>query len=338
MLAGGEFLWLRPRPDAGPQRLGPIRSTPILLLERRHLALWQSLLPAGATDALSPPATAVHGALARHGAMFFGDLQRVTDLPVNAVEAGLRELIAVGLVTGDGFAGLRTLLVPVALRREASRQPWRRPPAPPPGRWSLVVPAAGAPAAMDDPKLRRAAAELVAETLLERYGVVFRSVLQREARFLPPWRELAHAFRRLEARGEIRGGRFVAGFGGEQFALPEAVERLREVRHAGNQDSQVILSAADPLNLTGIVTPGDKVPAQFRNRRPVPERRPRGGLVPRRVPVAGAAGCAGRMGGAEPPSPGPPRRHAMSRGRASRARRVMLPDPLDAGRCSTNGV
>jgi ATP-dependent Lhr-like helicase len=115
-------------------------------------------------------------------------------------------------------------------------------------------------------KLRRIAVERAALVLLDRYGVVFRSVLQREARFLPPWRELAHAFRRLEARGEIRGGRFVAGFGGEQFAVPEAIERLREVRHAGNQDSQVILSAADPLNLTGIVTPGEKVPAQLRNR------------------------------------------------------------------------
>lgn len=83
---------------------------------------------------------------------------------------------------------------------------------------------------------------------------------------MPPWRELAQSLRRLEARGEIRGGRFVASFGGEQFALPEAVDRLREVRHAGNQDHQVILSAADPLNLTGIITPGEKVPALLRNR------------------------------------------------------------------------
>jgi ATP-dependent Lhr-like helicase len=118
----------------------------------------------------------------------------------------------------------------------------------------------------DAAKLRRAAVEHVALVLLERYGVVFRSVLQREPRFLPPWRELAHAWRRLEARGKIRGGRFVAGFGGEQFALPEAIDYLRGVRHAGNQDAQVILSAADPLNLTGIVTPGDKVPAVLRNR------------------------------------------------------------------------
>jgi ATP-dependent Lhr-like helicase len=268
LLAGGEFLWLRPRAESGARRQGPIRSTPIVFLERQDLDLWQSLLPEGMpAEALSANAAAVHATLERQGAVFFTDLQRTTGLQANAVEAGLRELIAAGLVSGDGFAGLRTLLVPVALRREAARRPWGRPAPAPAGRWSLVMAPPAAPAAGGDAtKLRRTAVERAALVLLERYGVVFRSVLQREARFLPPWRELAQAFRRLEARGEIRGGRFVAGFGGEQFAVPEAIERLREVRHAGNQDNQVILSAADPLNLTGIVTPGEKVPAQLRNR------------------------------------------------------------------------
>ncbi|MEO7386301.1 MAG: DEAD/DEAH box helicase [Gammaproteobacteria bacterium] len=268
ILAGGEFLWLRPPVDVGTRRQGPIRTTPVIFLERRHLETWQSLLPAAETvPVLSPVAEAVRAVLVRHGAMFFGDLQRATALAPSAVEGGMRELVALGLLTGDGFAGLRTLLQPAALRREAARQPWRQPPAPPPGRWSLLLPKVPDPAAAgDEAKRHRAAVEFVARTLLERYGVVFRSVLQREARFLPPWRELAHAFRRLEARGEIRGGRFVASFGGEQFALPVAIDRLREARHAGNQDSQVIVSAADPLNLTGIVTPGDKVPALLRNR------------------------------------------------------------------------
>jgi len=269
ILASGEFLWLRPPADGGTRRQGPIRTTPILLLPRQALEYWQALMaaPEGGGLVLSTAATAVQAALARHGAMFFGDLARATGLPASGLEAALRELVAAGLVNGDGFAGLRTLLMPAALRREAARQPWRRPPAPPPGRWSLAVPptVADAPAG-DALKLRRAAVEQVARTLLERYGVVFRAVLQREYRQLPPWRELVQSLRRLEARGEIRGGRFVASFGGEQFALPDAVERLREVRHAGNQDSQVILSAADPLNLTGIVTPGDKVPAQLRHR------------------------------------------------------------------------
>ena len=197
--------------------------------------------------------------------MFFMDLLRASGLERNAAEAGLRELIAAGLVNGDGYAGLRTLLLPAAQRRAPE---WRRSvSAELPGRWSLVMPQlAPVAAAGDAAKLRRAAVEHVALILLERYGVVFRSVLQREARFLPPWRELAHAWRRLEARGKIRGGRFVASFGGEQFALPEAIDYLRGVRHAGNSESEVILSAADPLNLTGIVTPGDKVPALLRNR------------------------------------------------------------------------
>ncbi len=269
VLAGGEFLWLRAVTDsAGPQRLGPMRTTPILFLERQHLELWQTLLPGvtpSATESRSAAAAQVHAVLLKHGAVFFVDLLRLGGLERNAAEAGLRELIAAGLVNGDGYAGLRTLLLPAARRRAPE---WRRQGSEHlPGRWSLVMPQlAPLPVASEDAKRRRAAVEHVALVLLDRYGVVFRSVLQREARFLPPWRELAQAWRRLEARGKIRGGRFVASFGGEQFALPEAIDYLRGVRHAGNADSEVILSAADPLNLTGIVTPGDKVPALLRNR------------------------------------------------------------------------
>ena len=270
LLAGGEFLWLRPVVDAGaPQRLGPIRTTPVMFLEREQLAVWQSLLapatPASVVGARSPAAAEIHALLSKHGAMFFVDLLRASGLERNAAEAALRELVAGGQVSGDGFAGLRALLLPAAQRHAPE---WRRSvSADLPGRWSLTMPPLeSVPDPGDAPKLRRAAVEHVALVLLERYGVVFRSVLQRESRFLPPWRELAHALRRLEARGTIRGGRFVASFGGEQFALPEAIDYLRGVRHAGNQDSEVILSAADPLNLTGIVTPGDKVPAVLRNR------------------------------------------------------------------------
>ena len=269
VLAGGDFLWLRPPVDgAGLQRLGPIRTTPILFLERQHLEVWQSLLPGlspAAMQGCSPAAARVHELLCRHGAVFFLDLLRLSGLERNGLEAGLRELVAAGLVNGDGYAGLRALLLPAAQRRAP---PWRRSgSAELPGRWSLVMPQlAPAPAAGDASKRRRDAVTHVARVLLERYGVVFRSVLQREARFLPPWRELAHALRQLEARGMIRGGRFVASFGGEQFALPEAIDYLRGVRHAGNADAEVILSAADPLNLTGIVTPGERIPALQRNR------------------------------------------------------------------------
>jgi ATP-dependent Lhr-like helicase len=108
------------------------------------------------------------------------------------------------------------------------------------------------------------APELVARALLDRYGVVFRTALAREGRSLPPWRDLVRVWRRLEARGEIRGGRFVAGFGGEQFALPEAVDALRAARNGGGDE--VVISAADPLNLTGTVSPGARVPAIAGNR------------------------------------------------------------------------
>jgi ATP-dependent Lhr-like helicase len=109
------------------------------------------------------------------------------------------------------------------------------------------------------------AAESIARKLLKRYGVVLRSLLQRESN-LPPWRDLARVYRTLEARGEIRGGRFVAGFGGEQFAAPDAVGRLRAVRKAEKTGERIVLSAADPLNLVGILTPGARVPAVHTNR------------------------------------------------------------------------
>ncbi|MFL6566224.1 MAG: hypothetical protein ACJ8G5_14920, partial [Burkholderiales bacterium] len=107
--------------------------------------------------------------------------------------------------------------------------------------------------------------EAVARTLLKRYGVVFRSLLQRESN-LPPWRDLVRVYRRLEARGEIRGGRFVAGFGGEQFAAPDAVGRLRAVRKMAALDELVVLSAADPLNLVGILTPPARIASIYSNR------------------------------------------------------------------------
>ena len=104
----------------------------------------------------------------------------------------------------------------------------------------------------------------VARVLLRRYGVVFRKLLERESG-LPPWRELFYVFRRMEARGEIRGGRFVSGFSGEQFALPEAADLLKRIARDAAGD-RVSISAADPLNLVGIVTPGERVPALSGNR------------------------------------------------------------------------
>jgi ATP-dependent Lhr-like helicase len=108
--------------------------------------------------------------------------------------------------------------------------------------------------------------EEIALTLLRRYGVVFTRMLEREAAWLPKWRDLLRVYRRLEARGEIRGGRFVSGFSGEQFALPEAVAALRAIRRRGPDESLVSVSGADPLNLAGILTPGPKLASLTGNR------------------------------------------------------------------------
>jgi len=163
------------------------------------------------------------------------------------VRTGLAELVSAGLVASDGFGGLRALLRAAGARVAA---PSGRPHVA--GRWSLVADA--------DDGSRDAAVETQARALLRRYGVVFRRLLAREAN-VAPWRELTRVYRRLEARGELRGGRFVSGMSGEQFALPDAVQRLREVRRTPADGRSLVISGADPLNLAGIVTAGDRVRA-----------------------------------------------------------------------------
>jgi len=173
---------------------------------------------------------------------------KATNLLPAFVERGLAELAGTGVATADSFAGLRALLAPQEKRRNLIETA---------GRWALLTVEKAAEKADD--------VEAMARTLLKRYGVVFRSLLQRESQ-LPPWRDLVRVYRRLEARGEIRGGRFVAGFGGEQFAVADAVGRLRAVRKSEKLDELVVLSAVDPLNLVGILTPEDRVAAIYRNR------------------------------------------------------------------------
>jgi ATP-dependent Lhr-like helicase len=178
----------------------------------------------------------------------------------NQVAEALWEAVARGLVTSDGFDAVRTLLhgrafpppVHRRLRTAGTRAAVRAA-----GRWSLIP---ATPATEDADEL----AEALAEQLLARWGVVFRDLLVRET-FTVPWREVLWALRRMEARGTIRGGRFVTGFTGEQYALPEALEVLRTVRKEGLNGQTVILSAADPLNLVGVVVPGARVPAVATN-------------------------------------------------------------------------
>jgi ATP-dependent Lhr-like helicase len=270
----GEFAWSRlsgPPPAAGNgHRAGPIRTTPIALFRREHAPLWRGLQAhTGERDGLlSAVAQGVMAALRTRGASFFGELVSATGLLRTEVENGLGELVAWGLVGSDSFAGLRALLIPSASRvpvggaQGGSAARRRRGPVAPfgvetAGRWALLE--RGAAGASAD------AIEALARQLLRRYGVVFRALLEREA-IRAPWRELLRIYWRLEARGELRGGRFVSGFSGEQFALPEAVGSLRAVRKRDRDGELIAVGAADPLNLVGVVTPGATVPALAGNR------------------------------------------------------------------------
>jgi ATP-dependent Lhr-like helicase len=188
--------------------------------------------------------------LRQRGASFFADIVRGTGKLKAEIETALWELVAAGVVTADGFDNLRSLIDPKRRAGQGSGRTAR--PRHSAGRWALLY--------TDQEVERNQAVEATCWMLLKRYGVVFRDLLAREAN-LPKWRELQMAFRRLEDRGEIRGGRFVDGFLGEQFALPVAVEFLRESRKLPPSGEVITLSAADPLNLVGILVPGERVSA-----------------------------------------------------------------------------
>src|SRR5579872_761705 len=264
---------------------GLSRAVPITLALRDNLP---ALLGPGAhveeTPGLSHAARDVAGVLAARGASFLLDIARaVRRLPAE-VEAALWELVAAGIVTGDGLAGLRRLVhgAPRARRRHRAslsavgRRVSARPL--PAGRWAIWDPGA-------EPLSADERTDALARRLLQRYGVVFRDLLARE-RCAPAWRSLLDRYRRWEAQGAIRGGRFVAGFTGEQFALPEAVDALRAVRRTPDETREVVVSAADPLNLIGVVLPGTRVSPlsglaiAFRNGVPV-DVAPRGALLAR---------------------------------------------------------
>jgi len=246
------------------RKSGPIRTTPVALFRRERGEVWRSITAqAEATElTLGHSAKAVLQTLDARGASFFGDLVNATGLLRTEVELGLAELVAWGVVTSDSFAGLRALLVPSERRRPIGGYRRRRGRVAPfgvetAGRWARIEKRSLLP----DDQL----AEALAWQLLRRYGVVFRRLVQRESLLLP-WRDVLRVVRRLEARGEVRCGRFVGGFSGEQYALPEAVGLLRAVRREAPAGELVAVSGADPLNLVGIITPGELVPAVATNR------------------------------------------------------------------------
>jgi ATP-dependent helicase Lhr and Lhr-like helicase len=267
----GRVTWRRLSPRNGrgngaDRRPAPVRSTPIALLARRNAVLW-TVRAAAEEIHLSPRAQMVADAIRAHGASFFDELAASSGLLPSQLEEALAELVALGLVNSDSFAGLRALLVPSGERRPGPNGRRRRRTVKfgmeDAGRWALVPPGRAAAAPVrGNPE----AVEHVARALLQRYGVVFWRLLEREADWVPPWRDLLRAYRRLEARGDVRGGRFVAGFSGEQFALPEAVGMLRDARRKEPTGALVSLSGADPLNLAGILTPGPRLAALTGNR------------------------------------------------------------------------
>ena len=262
-LAGsGGLIWFRPGSNPGGARGGgTVAGSPIAVVPRETLAHWQVLAHPGEgvadVEGLSSGAAQVHAALTEHGALFFLDLVRSTGLLRVHVEEALGELVTRGFVTADAFSGLRALVTPASRRRGfRGRRARRGPSFDAAGRWALL----GAPPGAEGGEIRRAAREHAASVILRRYGVVCRAVLERE-RQLPAWRELRDIYRSWEARGEIRGGRFVDALGGEQFALTEAVQTLRGVRRAARSDEWIVLSAVDPLNLAGVLTPGGRITA-----------------------------------------------------------------------------
>jgi ATP-dependent helicase Lhr and Lhr-like helicase len=279
----------------------PLRTSPIALYHRENLTDWLQLAEPGPVVELSPDTAKVRATLSHAGALFFTELVRQTGLLPIQVEQALSELAALGFVTADGFDGLRALLVPSDKRPTLGRNDGKRHRKTNlasiefAGRWSLLrpntngngkpptesgssrreealTPPSGNSSARESMSLltsaatsREAAAEKFAHILLRRYGVVFRRLLEREP-FGISWYELGRIFRRWEARGEIRGGYFVGGVSGEQFAVPEAIGLLRSLRKSPGTGELITLSAADPLNLQGILTPGPRIAALTGNR------------------------------------------------------------------------
>ncbi|MGE8099010.1 DNA glycosylase AlkZ-like family protein [Pseudomonas fluorescens] len=245
-----------------------LRSTPIVLLPRAQVPLWSSLTEPPEVSELSPKTQKVHQALSQHGALFFDELLHEAHLLRSELEIALQELVGAGLVNADSFAGLRALITPASKRQARSSRRGRGAfvgGMDDAGRWALLR-RQSTPPVVDNRGTPSETLEHIALTLLRRYGVVFWRLLEREAEWLPSWRELLRTFHRLEARGEIRGGRFVSGLAGEQFALPEAIPLLREVRRRPHDGSLISVCGVDPLNLAGTLLPGHKVPALASNR------------------------------------------------------------------------
>jgi ATP-dependent Lhr-like helicase len=265
----GRFVWTRlSKRTASPERgAAPVKSPPITLLPRRNVRVWSEFSDVPDASHLTARAKDVADVIQSHGASFFDEIVDETRMMPSQVEEAIAELVALGVVNSDSFAGLRALLLPSDKRRpRAGGRRGRRIALfgmADSGRWALVR--KPAPTSTSDTGNSEAIENLV-RTLLRRWGVLLWKLIAAEAPWLPPWRDILMCCRRLEARGEIRGGRFVAGFSGEQYATPEAVSLLRDMRRKPHDGELIALSAADPLNLVGLITPEARVPALTGNR------------------------------------------------------------------------
>jgi ATP-dependent Lhr-like helicase len=247
----GRVTWSRRTPPTG-RASSPIRTSPIAFSRREHTRTWR--FRSVSDEPTSSDAALALDMLRRSGASFFDDIVRETGLLPTQAQEALGELVSLGLVTADGFTGLRALLAPDQKRQRRGRRAVAAYSMEAAGRWTIL------PEAPEEHDV-----ESVAWALLHRWGVVFRRIIDREGD-LPPWYTLLRVYRSLEAQGLIRGGRFIAGFAGEQYALPEAVTALRKARRQPKTGELVSISAADPLNLVGILTPGHRIPATPKNR------------------------------------------------------------------------
>jgi len=269
----GRTGWGRLTQNSTGRPSAPVRSSPVSLFARENLPHWLALSSRAETSEFSPDTRLTLETLSRGGALFFGELIRQSGLLASRVEQALAELTAQGYVTADSFEGLRALLVPEEKRAPFAPADRRRHHRAVTslefaGRWSLLQ----TPGVETDTAPRRNGSanheesiEAFARVLLRRYGVVFRRILEKES-ISVPWFELVRVYRRLEARGEIRGGYFISGVSGEQFALSEAIGSLRSIRKTPGNGDLIVISAADPLNLAGILTPGPRVAAISANR------------------------------------------------------------------------
>ncbi|HEX3010289.1 MAG TPA: hypothetical protein VHO90_22015, partial [Bacteroidales bacterium] len=264
LLMTGEYIWGRFKTGkTDPQQFTnvPIRTTPVTFIKRENLKYYLSPNDNADIDKLTVYARTIFKILGDSGALFFFQLEEKSRLLKSQVEDALTELISVGLATSDSFTGLRTLLIPDKYYTEKRRSGKVIFDLQQAGRWWLLTHQENkADGSQQDEYL-----ESLAMMLLKRYGIVFRKLAEKE-KVLFAWYDLLKIYRKMEARGIIRGGRFVEGFGGEQYALPEAVSVVRSLRKQEPSESFISISAADPLNLTGFITPGKRIASFYGNR------------------------------------------------------------------------